>query len=373
MNTLAPIKAGGRALAIVPQTYDELQRMANVFVKSGTFKSTSKNADAEQVMAECCIVIQRGLDVGLSPSQSVEGIAIINGKTLIYGDTLTALLWAGGCKVEKWCTGDGDNRAGHARITRPDGAVIEKTYSVDQAKSARLWDTRETVQRWGKNNSKYEANNDAPWHRFPERMLEWRAFGFAVKDGASDFSKGLAIVEEMSPQANAIASDDPVIDHQEATYIEAEPMPQREGGEFSRKGKRPSSNAYLQLQGNEKFNALRGDVGKINDSDELQSCFDAFERDGLAWAEFPVSWAELLHDDYCHRLADLREDEPEVAIADQIENKLMKATSLDKLRAVAMQHHGQEPWDDAPEDQRDDLQALFDERQAELQSVEAAE
>ena len=90
MNQLTPIRAGHRPMALNPTSFDELQRMGGVFVKSKTFKGSYK-ADDEQVLAECCIVIQRGLDVGLSPSQAVEGIAIINGKTLIYGDTLTAL------------------------------------------------------------------------------------------------------------------------------------------------------------------------------------------------------------------------------------------------------------------------------------------
>ena len=100
-QSLSPIKAGNRALAMVPHTFDELQRMAKVFLISETFKP-SYQASEDKAFAECCIVIQRGLDVGLSPTQAVEGIALIKGKTLIYGDTLTALLLSNGCQIKKW-------------------------------------------------------------------------------------------------------------------------------------------------------------------------------------------------------------------------------------------------------------------------------
>lgn len=190
------LRTGGKANAMVPQTFDELQRMAKVFLISETFKP-SYQASEEKAFAECCIVIQRGLDVGLSPTQAVEGIALIKGKTMIYGDTLTALLLAHGCQIKKWHEGTGTDLVGYAKIIRPDGAIIEKSYSAKQAIEARLWDDRETVTNYGKTKQ-----NDSPWFRFKERMLEWRAFGHAFKDGASDFAKGLAIVEEMSPQSN---------------------------------------------------------------------------------------------------------------------------------------------------------------------------
>lgn len=203
---LTPIKSGGAAMSMVPSSFDELQRMAAVFVKSKTFKR-SYEADEEQALAECCIVIQRGLDVGLSPTQAVEGIAIIGGKTLIYGETLTAVLWAGGCKIKKWTEGEGDDLVAFARITRPDGDVIERSFSIKQAEKAHLRDLRKTVRRkvYGEWQN---VPNDSPWHRFEDRMCEWRAFGWAVKDGASDFSKGLALVEEMGPRANAIPDAD---------------------------------------------------------------------------------------------------------------------------------------------------------------------
>jgi len=188
-----------RIVPIYPKDLNELQRQAKMLLYSGVFKPSWQTRDnAEAALAECCVVIQRGMDVGLSPTQSIEGIAIINGKTLIYGDTLTAVLWAAGCVIEKWTEGEGDKMVGHAKITRPDGLVIQKSYSHAEAEQANLVDYRETVtDKRGKTKP-----NDAPWFRFRPRMLEWRAFGFAVKDGASDFSKGIAMMEEMAPFAN---------------------------------------------------------------------------------------------------------------------------------------------------------------------------
>lgn len=207
------------------------------------------------------------------------------------------------------------------------------------------------------------AGGGPVWKTHPKRMLRNRVYCQAARM-AFGFAGIMEPDEFQQWQAN---------EAHEPIALQPVEVAQRDGGPFSRKGKRPSANAFAQTGGSEKFNGLLASIGDISDLEELQACFDSFERDGLAWADFPVGWAELLHDAYCHKLADLQKAEPELAVADQIENKLMRATSLEKLRAIALQHHGECPWEDAPADQREDLQALFEERQSELASVEAAE
>lgn len=201
-----PMLAGKPLAAINPTTFDEVTRLAKVAVMAGL--AASKEEDEQKAIAKATMAILHGLEVGIPAVQAVQNIAIVNGKPMIYGDLLTAVLWSKGFKVKKWITGEGDARVGNAQIIRPDGTIIDKSFSVAQAKKARLWDTREKVTRNGK-NGQYTIDNDSPWYRFDERMLEWRAFGFACKDGASDATRGMLVYEEASPDANRMVDVTP--------------------------------------------------------------------------------------------------------------------------------------------------------------------
>ena len=194
------MRTGGRLAPINPQSFEDVQRMAKMAVKAGLAPVDRKD-DEETAIAKATGAIMQGLECGVPPMQALQGIAIINGRAVMWGDLLTALLWSKGFKLKKWIEGEGDARVGHARIVRPDGEVIEKTFSVAQAKQARLWDERQTVKK--KWNDKWEDKpNDSPWFKFPDRMLEWRPFGYAVKDGASDATHGMLVREEAAPEYN---------------------------------------------------------------------------------------------------------------------------------------------------------------------------
>lgn len=200
-QSLATLKVGGKSAAIIPQTFEEVQRIANMAVSAGLGSFGWKDTPEEK-RAKAVAAIMHGMELGLSPMQALGGIAVINGKTTIYGDLLTAVLWANGFKVKKWIDGEGDNRIARARITRPDGEVIEDKFSVLQAKQARLWDTRETVKKKGR-DGEYVAPNDSAWFRFPDDMLGWKAMGRCVRAGASDVTRGLTLREDM---------DNPIVD-----------------------------------------------------------------------------------------------------------------------------------------------------------------
>lgn len=180
--------------AILPQSFEDVQRIARMAVSSGLFKGDKKD-DETAKLAKATMAIMQGLEVGLPPMQAVQCIAVINGRCLIWGDAVLALLWANGFKVSQTIDGEGDARTATATITRPDGTVISRSFSVADAKKARLWDERPTVKKqW---DGKWEDKpNDSPWFRFPDRMLGFRALGFCVKDGASDVTRGIYISEE---------------------------------------------------------------------------------------------------------------------------------------------------------------------------------
>jgi hypothetical protein len=227
MANAIQVRAGVTPTSIIPTDIDQVDRIATIACKSGLFKLNERrwqkddNRDDDsgddltvRTKAACMMVIMQGIDVGVPPMQAIQGIAIINGRCLIWGDLVPAILWANGFKLREWTDGSGDDRVWHCAVTRPDGTVIERTFSVAEARQAGLWDTRPKIKKWkwGKERGKkdeWEADNDSPWYRFPERMGLMRARGFATKDGASDVLRGLGIREELDPALNPTTEPEP--------------------------------------------------------------------------------------------------------------------------------------------------------------------
>jgi hypothetical protein len=129
----------------------------------------------------CYIAIQMGAEVGISPMQSIQNICVINGRPAIYGDMGKALLLSRGCRImERDLKQVKELGEALCEITRPDGKTkIVRTFSMDDAEEAKL------------------IGKEGPWSQYKWRMLAWRAFWFAARDGAADLLKGLAGVEEI--------------------------------------------------------------------------------------------------------------------------------------------------------------------------------
>jgi hypothetical protein len=129
----------------------------------------------------CMLAIQHGSEIGLSPMQSLQNIACINGRPAIWGDAALAVAMASAvCEsVTEAIDGEGDNmvatcsakRRGYERPT-----VVR--FSVADAKKAGLW------------------GKSGPWTQYPRRMLQLRARGFALRDAFPDVLKGLVTAEE---------------------------------------------------------------------------------------------------------------------------------------------------------------------------------
>ena len=92
---------------------------------------------------------------------------------------MPSLLWARGFKIDETISGGVATRCATCKITRPDGTVIERQFSVEDARRAGLW------------------GKAGPWTQYPDRMLQMRARGFASRDGAADALSGLYLREEV--------------------------------------------------------------------------------------------------------------------------------------------------------------------------------
>ncbi|MGJ8524283.1 hypothetical protein R84981_003008 [Carnimonas sp. R-84981] len=170
MSNLA--KAGGFALQ--PRSMDEAMRMAEML--SGS-QMVPKNYQGKP--QDTLVAMMMGDELGLNPIQSLQNIAVINGKPSIYGDALLALVQNhpkfGGHEEEF------DKATMTAKCTvwrKGDAQKHTVIFSQDDAKAAKLW------------------GKSGPWTQYPQRMLMWRARGFALRDKFADALGGLITVEE---------------------------------------------------------------------------------------------------------------------------------------------------------------------------------
>lgn len=170
----ANLVAGGQVAALIPQSMEEAFRVSNAIAASGL---APKGLDRpEQVL----VAIMAGAELGLAPFQSLQSLAIVNGRPTLYGDGLMAVVRAGGVRVKEWSEGEGDAMVAHCVATRPDsGEEIARTFSVADAKKAALW------------------GKSGPWQQYPKRMLQMRARALALRDGCADMLRGIQIREEV--------------------------------------------------------------------------------------------------------------------------------------------------------------------------------
>lgn len=146
--------------------------------------------------ASCMLAIQCGAEIGLAPLQSLQSIAVVNGRPSVYGDAALAV-----CKASAVCEyviesieGDGEQMVATCTAQRrgyPQPTVVK--FSVSDAKKASLW------------------GKSGPWSQYPRRMLQMRARGFALRDAFPDVLKGLVTAEEALDYPQPTVASEPVV------------------------------------------------------------------------------------------------------------------------------------------------------------------
>ena len=163
------------AFSLAPRNLTEAMEFSKLMASSELVPKNFKGKPGDVLIA-----VQMGAEVGLAPMAAIQNIAVINGKPGIYGDAGKAILLAAGVTIEEDDTElIQKNGMARCRITRQGRPPVERTFSIDNAKTAGLW------------------NKEGPWRSYPYRQMAWRAFWFAARDAASDLLKGLGGAEEL--------------------------------------------------------------------------------------------------------------------------------------------------------------------------------
>jgi hypothetical protein len=181
-----PVTAGGPLEALVPDSLDSAYRLAKALAAAGDMVAPAFRGNPEATLA----AILRGMEVGLAPMQALSSIAVINGRPVIWGDALPALVQRRGHHVDVEYEGSGDTLVAVATLTRGDtGRQIVRRFGIADAKRAGL------------------LGKPGPWQQYPQRMLAHRARSWALRDGAADVLMGIQIAEEVQDYGPDSARD----------------------------------------------------------------------------------------------------------------------------------------------------------------------
>jgi hypothetical protein len=171
MNAITKTGAG---FALQPASLNEAMQMADMLAKSQMVPKCYQNKPQDTLVA-----MMMGSELGLNPIQSLQNIAVINGKPAIYGDALLALVQNHpkfGGHEEQF---DEQSMTATCTVWRK-GEQKPHSVSFSQADAQK-------AGLWGK---------QGPWQNYPKRMLMWRARGYALRDKFADALGGLITVEE---------------------------------------------------------------------------------------------------------------------------------------------------------------------------------
>ena len=191
-----PIVAG----VMVPQNIDGMWRLAAVMASSGLMP---KGMDKTETVF---VAVQMGMEVGLSPMQAVQNIAVINGRPVIWGDAGLALVESSKLleSFDEYTEGEWpkpDFKAVCVAVRRGRARPIKNEFSIQDSIDAGLW------------------KKAGPWSQYPKRMLKMRARWFTLRDGFSDVLKGLHGAEE------AIDNEIELFRQASGTYAPREDLP----------------------------------------------------------------------------------------------------------------------------------------------------
>lgn len=174
MNTqLTEHQTKPTGLSMQPQNMDQAMQLAHIVAHSALAPKAYAGKPEDALVA-----MMMGHEIGLNPMQSLQNIAVINGRPSVWGDAMLALVQNhpafGGIKEDF----DDATMTATCTVWRKGGERHTVYFSQQDAQTAGLW------------------GKSGPWQQHPKRMLKLRARGFALRDQFADALLGLISAEE---------------------------------------------------------------------------------------------------------------------------------------------------------------------------------
>lgn len=191
-NAVPAVSSSAGAVTLLQFPLSERLRICE-FLAQGTTLPAGMRGNPANVW----IAAERGAKLGLSPTESISAVMVVNGIASVWGDFMKAIVMASGQleQFEEWFEIDGERIRGDrfdplqltsegkdvvawCRVKRRGKPEVYRTFGVDDAKTAGLWMQKDT------------------WRKSPKRMLAARPRSFALRDEFSDVLGGFVTREE---------------------------------------------------------------------------------------------------------------------------------------------------------------------------------
>jgi len=187
-----------------PSDHASAIQQAKIVAESGAYGITGP--------ADAYVRLMTGHDLGLSPSQSLRAVSVINGRPSVSADALVAV-----CKGSPVC---------------------EYFRHVETTHDASTWETKrvgDPPERYTFSFADAEAagltTSGGNWSKYPGRMLRARAKAFLARDVYPDLTLGLYTPEELLDRPSARGSaeaDTSAIAKRVSVVVEPTPEPTTE-------------------------------------------------------------------------------------------------------------------------------------------------
>ena len=169
-----------------PDLYEHYQKIADMLSESSIIP-TGYRGKPEDVF----IAMAMGFQLGFPVEQSLQDIAVINGRACLWGDGLISLaLNHPECEsIEEVPLESGGEVVGYTcTVIRNGHKPHSITFTLQDARNAGL------------------MNRSPVWKAYPARMLQMRARSLAIRDKFADALRGLRIAEVENDDANERSS-----------------------------------------------------------------------------------------------------------------------------------------------------------------------
>lgn len=174
---LATTIEGGRAI-MLPRNFGQIWRLAELFASSGEMVPQMYRQHPERA----AMAIMWGMELGVSPIQAIQGIAVIGGAPSVWGDLMHAIVQShpefDGCVETVERNEDGSVLSATCTTKRRGNPDVTRTFTNHDALVAGLL-TKDTYKK------------------YPARMFARRARSYAHRDQFADALKGLGSADEL--------------------------------------------------------------------------------------------------------------------------------------------------------------------------------
>lgn len=197
---LSSLATANTSLSIQVRSVEDLKALAGIFAASGLF---NRGQNQQQALATCCVQLMAGMEAGITPYASINGIYLVNGRPGFSAQLLAQSVkrhprydYRVRQKDADCCT--------IAFFDGPEEIGVE-TFTIDMARRAGLVGSR------------------GPWQQYPEAMLFARCLTAGMRTHCPDALGGFAAYTPEEIGGAAIGEID-----EHGMVIEVRPQQQHE-------------------------------------------------------------------------------------------------------------------------------------------------